>query len=113
MMKAPYLFPLFALALLLWWGFQEPPAKTRARLVEEELTRQLTSRRRRFEAKCRERVLEAAVIVADSIILERAYDTRDTTGRPPRPIRPLRPEALRPRDSANVAPLLPPKKEKQ
>lgn len=113
MMKAAYFLPLFVLFLIVCWGFQEIPTKTRAQLVEEEVARQLTSRRARFEQKCREDVLLAAAVVADSIILERAYETRDTTGRPPRPNRPVRPDALRPRDSADVAPLLPRKKEKQ
>ena len=88
------------------WSFQEPPVKSRTQLVEEEVERRLEKSRRNFEARCRGDILERATVVADSLMLERAYLLRDTTGRPVRPDRPVKPAAMRPRDSFAVRPIL-------
>lgn len=97
---------LLLVVTLTAWSFQEPPEKTRAQLVEEEIERRLEKSRGGFEERCRRDVLERATVVADSLMLERAYLLRDTTGRPARPNRPVKPEAMRPRDSFAVKPIL-------
>lgn len=92
--------------LIVSLSFQNKPPVTRAQLIDAAVSDRLEKSRRGFAGRCDRDALEQAVIYADSIIVERAFLERDTSGRPPRPARPTRPEPLRPRDSFAVEPIL-------
>ena len=74
-------------------------------VIEEKVTERLDEFQRVVNLRCRNRALEEAGLLADSIIVERARRRLDTLQRPIRPMRPDRPELLRLEDSLELAPL--------
>lgn len=56
--------------------------------------------------KCREDLLEVASVMADSLLLEEARRSRDTTDKPPVPVKPEQPEIVEVEDTTPVAPFL-------
>ena len=83
------------------------PRPTKAQLIEAQIEERLTKYTRTYRQRCYKDALAEAEIRVDSILLARAFGTRDTTGRPPKPIKPERPVLLTPKDSLNwVAPLV-------
>lgn len=66
--------------------------------VEAAIAEQVEMRIREFKQvqwdNCRKRAQDEALLVADSIMLERALLQRDTSYRPARPVRPEDPEPI-------------------
>ncbi len=75
-------------------------------LMETKVAEEVEDFRKKQLASCRERILEKASRLADSIILERALTITiiDTLDRPIPPDRPVRPPIRSPKDTSPVAP---------
>ena len=71
-------------------------------LMQAELDRRITNFRVVRARRCRDELLEAAVILADSILL---VESRASVKEPGRPPRLERPELRKPKDSLPIAPL--------
>lgn len=88
-------------------------------VIDEKVQERLDEFQRVIMKRCRDRALEEAGDLADSIIIEQAQRLRDTTSRPMRPFRPNQPELKTLEDSLELAPLfdttlnLPPIKKKE
>ncbi len=74
-------------------------------VIEEKVQERLDEFRRVINQRCKDKALEEAGILADSIIIERARLQKDTSERPPRPFRPDQPELMTLEDSLELAPL--------
>lgn len=90
------------LALVLSIAFQ---TKTREDLIREDLDEKVAAYRREQVGNCRERILEKANQIVDSLIIEYVRANRDTLDRPFRTDKPGLPELLFPQDTTPVAPL--------
>jgi len=77
-------------------------------VIEEKVQERLDNYKRIIFKKCRNKILEEASVLADSIILERAKMLKDSLQRPPKPTRPEKPALLELKDSLNLAPLFEP-----
>jgi hypothetical protein len=105
---------LFLMAMMLMvscTGFQKKEtkeAKTQA-LIEEKVAAKVENYRNIRLEKCRERILERAGELADSLIRATAINSNiiDATSRPIPPPRPLRPEIRVPIDTTPVSPFFP------
>lgn len=100
---------VFAIILLLAIGGAScKQEKTdRSPLLEAALSERLEAFRQTQERFCKEKSLEKAVKVVDSILVARARLEKDSLDKPPRPTRPERPALQSPLDSSPVRPLLP------
>ncbi len=58
------------------------------RIVQENVLDRIEAFRIRFVADCRDKVMAAAALRADSLLQVRARRIRELAGRPPRPVRP-------------------------
>lgn len=74
-------------------------------VIEEKVQERLDEFERIIMQRCRNRALEEAGDLADSIIIERARLQRDTADRPLKPLRPDQPELKSLEDSLELAPL--------
>lgn len=74
--------------------------------MQAELTSKIAGFTNSVNKTCRNRVLERATVVVDSILIARAKAMRNTLEKPPKPLRPERPEFRNPIDSLPVKPLL-------
>ena len=76
-------------------------------LIAIEVNKKLEKYEKTVLKKCREQVLEDAVLVVDSILIARAKAQRDTSSKPPKPDKPDRPAIIAIEDTSEIAPLLP------
>lgn len=75
--------------------------------IEQEVARKLEAFRTIKEKNCREEVLAAASLIADSIIITNARMQLDTTLKPAKPFKPEQPTLQTLIDSVPVKPLFP------
>ncbi|HMQ60965.1 MAG TPA: hypothetical protein PKE06_09865 [Flavilitoribacter sp.] len=73
--------------------------------VEEKVLERLNNYRRIIEKNCREKALEEAGMMADSILIAAAREQRDSMDRPEKPEKPERPELKRPAEELPLKPL--------
>lgn len=76
-------------------------------LIESSVEQRIQNFREVRMQRCYEAVVAAASDIADSILIERALQARDTIPKPPRPARPPKPEVRKPEDSLLVSPFIP------
>ena len=74
-------------------------------VIAEKVQERLTEFKRVLDKRCEDRIMEAAGLLADSMILERARLQKDTLDRPLKPTRPEKPELQVLPDSFRLAPL--------
>ena len=86
-MRCGILFSALILLLLACGPEEIDPAK----VIEQRARDQVAAIQRNMLADCERKVQEAAVIRADSLLLDRARRMRRVAGRPPRPGRPGEP----------------------
>ncbi|NNE29134.1 MAG: hypothetical protein HKN16_05835 [Saprospiraceae bacterium] len=112
-MKKRYWIILLAASFFLWkyvqYNKEKAKLPSRSSLIQKELDRRLISYTKNVEERCREKVLEEAKTIADSIAFDMAEALMlfDTLTRPPKPSKPEKPELLPLTDSSAVSPLLP------
>ena len=73
--------------------------------IEQEVARKLETFRKIKEQNCRDEVLTAASLIADSLIIANARMQLDTTFKPPKPFKPEQPTLQTLIDSVPVKPL--------
>ncbi|MDZ4678797.1 MAG: hypothetical protein SH848_21340 [Saprospiraceae bacterium] len=73
--------------------------------IEQEVARKLEVFRKIKEQNCRDEVLTAASLIADSLIIANARMQLDTTFKPPKPFKPEQPTLQTLIDSVPVKPL--------
>lgn len=90
-----YRWMYILLALLTWQCSDDARGRVD---VEAAIAEQVETRIREFKQvqwdNCRKRAQDEALLIADSIMLERALLQRDTSYRPARPVRPEDPEPI-------------------
>jgi hypothetical protein len=77
-------------------------------VIEENVQERLAEFKRVIDLRCREKMLEEAGLIADSLVLLQARLKKDTLHRPPRPVRPGEPELKTLNDSLPLKPLFEP-----
>lgn len=108
--KSKYWMMLSFLTLLLFLSCDDEEARKKRRaLIKEAYLHKLALYKSTHAAKCREKVLAQAKIIADSTMLANARNIKvvDSLSRPPKPIKPGPPVPKKLEDSLEVAPLLP------
>lgn len=83
-----------------------PQAYTSAELVERAIAEKLAGWQDRRDRECRRRALAAAMVEADSLMLDYAREQKLMLDRPGRPIRPVEPPLERPSDTLELRPFL-------
>ena len=73
--------------------------------MQEKLEEKLANWRSELEKKCKERVLDSAIVIVDSTLIANARRNRESET-PPLPGRPGKPQITLPEDTTPVAPLL-------
>jgi hypothetical protein len=96
------LFLLFVSTLLLFSAKKIP---TKEELIQLTVAEKLTVFQQKEKEKCRQKILEKAGILVDSMLIARARMQVDE--KPEIPFRPDRPEVKVPKDSMPVRPLFP------
>ncbi|MEL7220175.1 MAG: hypothetical protein AAGJ93_02585 [Bacteroidota bacterium] len=86
-------------------------------VIEEKVQERLAEFKRVIDLRCRDKVMEEAGLIADSLVLLQARLKKDTLQRPVKPLRPDEPELKTLNDSLPLKPLFeptlsPPKKMK-
>ncbi|PPK87415.1 hypothetical protein CLV84_0355 [Neolewinella xylanilytica] len=76
-------------------------------IIEERASEQVAAIRANLLRDCNERILEAAQVRADSLLLDRARRMRRIAGRPPRPGRPGEPPPQELSEPLPLRPLFP------
>ncbi|MGB3801759.1 MAG: hypothetical protein WA952_18215 [Lewinella sp.] len=94
------------LALLLVLGCG-PEEINPAQIIEERASNQVAGIRASLLRSCEDRVIEAARLRADSLLLDRARRMRRIAGRPPRPGRPGEPPPQELSEPLPLRPLFP------
>jgi hypothetical protein len=79
-----------------------------AAVIEEKVQERLAEFKRVIDLRCREKMLEEAGLIADSLVLMQARLKKDTLQRPVRPVRPGEPELKTLNDSLPLKPLFEP-----
>ena len=109
-MKRPVIISLIIVALVLIWFFRaqrnNEDAEAVQAMIEETLQERLKNYREIRAKICRNKVQEAATVIADSILIEEARMKKDTLLKPPKPEKPQKPEIKTVIDSVPVAPFL-------
>ncbi len=105
----PALLFLMGIILLIFsMGFQKDKSKETQihELIDAKVAERVDGHRKKYLEKCRERIMERANELADSMMLESAKRTSiiDNTTRPIPPPRPLRPDEKLPIDTTPVIP---------
>jgi len=98
----PLWIGLLAISLSACLSDQEYSQEEVQQLMQEEMDRRITNFRKVRARRCREELLEEAVILADSIML---VESRASVKEPGRPPRVERPELRKAKDSLPIAPL--------
>lgn len=75
------------------------------KFVELQVEEQLATYRKIMMQQCRDKVLEEAGRIADSILITEARLKRDSMGKPPKPLKPEKPEIKLLKDSLSLDPL--------
>jgi len=75
-------------------------------LIQRDVAEKLAGWTDRRDRDCRRRALEAALLRADSLMLDYAREQKLMLDRPGRPERPLEPELRRPSDTLVLRPFL-------
>lgn len=73
--------------------------------LEQQVEERLETYRRILYQQCRDKVLEEAGKIADSILILEARLKRDSLNKPARPLKPERPELKKLKDSLKLDPL--------
>ncbi|NUO02107.1 MAG: hypothetical protein HUU01_15995 [Saprospiraceae bacterium] len=81
--------------------------EARQMAIDQEVARKLEVYRKIKEQNCRDEVLTAASLIADSLIIANARMQLDTTLKPPKPFKPEPPTLQTLIDSVPVKPLFP------
>lgn len=76
-------------------------------VIEEKAAERLAGFRNTFATSCRQKVEEAAIARADSLLLDRARKLRTLAGRPPKPRRPGAPPVAELSEALPLRPLFP------
>lgn len=92
------------LAFFLFSCSQENESSVREQVIQEKLNERVEQYKSEKRNACREKVLKAAGVIADSILLVEARLKRDTSNRPPIPDKPELPKIIPIRDSVPVKP---------
>ena len=74
-------------------------------VIEEKVQERLAEFKRVIDLRCRDKMLEEAGLIADSMVLLQARLKKDTLNRPLRPVRPDEPELKTLNDSLPLKPL--------
>ena len=74
-------------------------------VIAEKVQERLVEFESIINRRCKDRALEEAGLLADSIIIEQARSKKDTLDRPLKPLRPDQPTLLQLKDSLELAPL--------
>lgn len=80
-----------------------PPLSTEER-VAAEVEKKLATWRARREAECVQRALKAALLLADTMVMDYAFEQKLQLARPARPPRPAEPPLWRPSDTLRLGP---------
>lgn len=80
-------------------------SEVRQAAIEREVARKLETFRKIKDQNCRDEVLTAASLIADSLIIANARMQLDTTFKPPKPFKPEQPTLQTLIDSVPVKPL--------
>lgn len=96
---------LFAGLILFISGCQKEAQIDRKTFIQQKVEERLADHRKIRIAACRDRYLQDATKLVDSLLIERARMEKDTIGKPPKPVKPTRPHLLSPLDSTPVKPL--------
>jgi hypothetical protein len=108
--KSNLLLIAFIISAGMLMSFQETDHATIIQnLITEEINRRVEEYRITRIKKCKEKILEAADLRADSIIIARSRELKilqDSISRPFAPDRPTPPKLLEPLDSSLPAPIL-------
>ena len=99
------LFFVLLLLVGLSIAFQKPKPMTRQDLIDQKIEGFVTNYKKNELEKCRDKILETAGQIVDSLLIERAKQEKDTISKPPVPIKPTEPERMMPKDSTPIAPL--------
>lgn len=107
-MKAVSVCSLLALVLCcLACESEEDKQRLEQLLIQTNVEQRLVEYERLVERNCREKVFEAATIIADSLIIAEARLLKDTLLKPFKPERPEQPELKRLEDTVPIRPFLP------
>lgn len=75
------------------------------RFLEQQVAERIATYKRILEQQCRDKVLEEAGKIADSILIAEARLQRDSMNKPAKPTKPERPELKTLKDSLKLDPL--------
>ena len=108
-MKIPY---HIAAALFLWLFFsaceeQEREAQLNQALLDQRLQERLEVARQQSVESCKQRLLDSALYIVDSIRVLEIKAALDTVNRPFKPTRPAHPGPMQSTDTLIVKPLFP------
>ena len=103
----PYLLITAILLTLLFTAFQDSEMMTKEQFVEKHLNEKLQKYKNDKAKKCRQKAIDKANEIVDSILIAQARNIRiDTVQRPPKPIKPNRPNILTPNDTTPIRPVI-------
>lgn len=91
--------------LLAVFAFQKKSVITREELIEQTVQERLVEYEAILVKQCLEKAFVKAEALVDSLLIEEARASVDTTGRPGKPLKPEAPQRQLPKDSAAVKPL--------
>ena len=103
----PYLLITAILLTLLFTAFQDSEMMTKEQFVQIHLNEKLQKYKIEKAKKCRQKAIDQATQIVDSILISQARNIRiDTVQRPPKPIKPSRPNILSPNDTTPIRPVI-------
>lgn len=74
-------------------------------LIEETIANRIQTHISKKRANCRKEIIKAAVLRADSLMIQLALSKTDTSSKNTRPIKPTRPTIIFPTDTTPIKPL--------
>lgn len=95
---------------LVFFSCEKDDSVLRRQMIDEQVESRLQLYFNAEKKRCRDKILEEASMLADSILRANpVFITLDSLQRPPIPIRPAPPEFERKKDSIKIEPILPKK----
>ena len=102
---------ILVLLLITFFSCQEKDEAMIATLVDKRVNERLSEYIRIEKERCRDKLLDEASIMVDSILRANPVNiSLDSLQRPPVPFKPNKPIFERPKDSIKIAPIIQPKK---
>ena len=92
---------------MLFTAFQDSEMMTKEQFIQMHLNEKLQKYKSDSGKKCRQKAIDQATQIVDSILIAQARNIRiDTVQRPPKPIKPTRPNILTPNDTTPIRPVI-------